>query len=40
MIQFFETGVAPVSHEQTIDVIAVRTAAIKAADKPFEWIEL
>lgn len=40
MVQFFETGVAPVSHEQTIDVIAARTAAIKAADKPFEWIEL
>lgn len=40
MIDFFETGVAPVTHEQTIDVIAVRTAAIKAAATPFEWIEL
>ncbi len=40
MIQFFETGIAPVSHEQTVDVIAVRTAAIQAASKPFEWIEL
>lgn len=40
MIAFFETGVAPVTHEQTIDVIAVRTAAIKAAETPFEWIEL
>lgn len=40
MIAFFETGVAPVSHEQTIDVIAVRTAAIQAAKTPFEWIEL
>ena len=40
MIQFFETGKAPVSHEQTIDVIAVRSAAIEAADKTFEWVEL
>lgn len=40
MVAFFETGVAPVTHEQTIDVIAVRTAAIKAAETPFEWIEL
>lgn len=40
MVTFFETGVAPVSHEQTIDVIAVRTAAINAAATPFEWIEL
>ena len=40
MIRFFETGEAPVSHEQTIDVMAVRSAAIKAADTPFEWIEL
>ena len=40
MIKFFETGVAPVSHEQTIDVIALRTAAIQAASTPFEWIEL
>lgn len=40
MIKFFETGKAPVSHEQTIDVIAVRSAAIQAADKPFEWVEL
>ena len=40
MIQFFETAKAPVTHEQTIDVIAVRTAAIKACETPFEWVEL
>jgi len=40
MVKFFETGVAPVSHEQTIDVIAIRTAAIKACETPFEWIAL
>lgn len=40
MIKFFETGVAPVSHEQTIDVIALRGVAMQAASTPFEWIEL
>ena len=40
MVEFFKTGEAPVTHEQTIDVIAVRTAAIQAASTPFEWIEL
>ena len=40
MIQFFETEKAPVTHEQTIDVIAVRTAAIKACETPFVWVEL
>lgn len=40
MLQFFETAKAPVTHEQTIDVIAVRTAAIKACETPFKWVEL
>lgn len=40
MIDFFKTGKAPVTHNQTIDVIAVRTAVIKACDTPFVWIEL
>ena len=40
MIEFFDTGAAPVAHEQTIDVIAVREAAIRACSTPFEWIEL
>lgn len=40
MITFFETGEVPVPHEQTIDVIAARTAAIKASDTPYKWIEL
>ena len=40
MIEFFKTGVAPVSHEQTIDVIAIRTAVVKACDTPYEWIAL
>ena len=40
MIAFFETGEVPVTQEQTIDVMAVRTVAMQAASTPFEWIEL
>ncbi len=38
MIEFFETGIVPVPQEQTISVIAVRAAAIKACETPFEWV--
>lgn len=38
MIEFFDTGVIPVPKEQTIDVIAVRTAGLKAFETPFTWI--
>ena len=40
MIKFFETGVIPVAHEQTIDIMALRSTAIQAANTPFEWFEL
>ena len=40
MIRFFETGEAPVTHAQTIDVIAIRAAAVEACGTPFRWIEL
>ena len=40
MIRFFETGETPVTHEQTIDVMALCSTAIQAAATPFEWIEL
>lgn len=40
MIRFFETGEAPVSHQQTIDVMAIRSAAIEACNTPFVWVEL
>lgn len=40
MLEFFKSGVAPVSHEQTIDVIAIRTAVVKACETPYEWIIL
>ena len=40
MIRFFETGVAPVSHEQTIDVMAIRSAVIGACSTPYIWFDL
>lgn len=40
VIKFFDTGVAPVAPEQTVDVIAIRTAGEKAMQTPFTWVEL
>lgn len=40
MIHFFETGEAPVTHAQTIDVMAIRAAAIAACNTPFVWVDL
>lgn len=40
MIQFFETGNIPVPHKQTIEVIAIREAGLKAMQKPFEWVKI
>ena len=40
LVEFFDTGVAPVPHSQTIDVIAVREAGLKAMKTPFTWVEV
>ncbi|MBR6767054.1 MAG: hypothetical protein IKM02_03800 [Clostridia bacterium] len=40
MIEFFETGIVPVPHEQTVQVIAIREAGMKAMKTPFEWVEV
>ena len=40
MLKFFETGIVPVPHENTVEVIAIREAGIKAMEKPFEWVEV
>lgn len=40
LVEFFKTGKAPVTNEQTIDVIAIREAGIKALKTPFVWIDL
>ena len=40
LVQFFETGEIPVSHEETIAIMAVREASIKATEHPGEWIDV
>lgn len=40
MLQFFETGIVPVPHEQTVQVIAIREAGMKAMKTPFEWVKV
>ena len=40
LINFFDTGVVPVSYEQTIDVIAVREAGLKAMNTPYKWVDV
>ena len=40
LIKFYDTGVVPVPHSQTIDVIAVREAGLKAMNTPFTWVEV
>lgn len=40
MADFFLNGDVSVSHEETIAVISIREAALKAALRPGEWIEV
>lgn len=40
LVQFFDTGIVPVPTTQTIDVIAVREAGIKAMQTPFCWVNV
>ena len=40
LIEFYDTGVVPVPHSQTVDVIAIREAGLKAIKTPFTWIEV
>ena len=40
VIKFFDTGILPVKPENTIDVIAIRTAGERAIKKPFVWVEV
>lgn len=40
LVKFFDTGIAPVPHSQTVNVIATINAGHKAAEKPFTWIEV
>lgn len=40
LVQFFRTGKIPVSHEETILIMAVREAALKAVECAGKWIEV
>ena len=40
IVRFFETGDIPVPHEQTLTVIGLREAGLKAMQKPYQWIKL
>lgn len=40
LVRFFKTGAIPVEHSETVEIMAIREAAIKAADHPGEWIYL
>jgi len=40
LITFFDTGIVPVPHEQTVDVISVRETGMKALKTPYQWIAI
>lgn len=40
LIEFFRTGEVPVPHKNTIEVIAIRDALMKASRQPFVWVEI
>ena len=40
LVEFFNKGEVPVAHSQTIDVIAIREAGLKAMKTPFEWVQV
>ncbi len=40
LVRFFDIGEIPVSHAQTVQVIAIREAGLKAMEKPFTWVEV
>ena len=40
LVKFFDTGIVPVPHQQTVNVVAVIDAGRRASEKPFTWIEV
>ena len=38
LVRFFETGEPPVSQQETMAIMRVRTAAVEASRRPGEWI--
>ena len=40
LVHFFRTGEVPVTHEETVSIMAVREAVMQAAAQPGVWVEL
>ncbi len=40
LVEFFRTGEIPVSHAETISIMAVREAVLKAATQPGVWVSV
>ena len=40
MVDFFQDRQIQVPHEETLRIMAVRGAGVKAVQKPFTWIEV
>ena len=40
LVKFFKTGVVPVPHEQTVEIMALREKGIQALQCPGVWVEL
>ncbi len=40
LVGFFDTGAVPVEHDRTVDVIGIRSAIIRASERPYQWIKI
>ena len=40
LVGFFRTGEAPVSHAESLSIMAARGAAIEASKNPFVWLDV
>ena len=40
LVDFFQSGTIKVSHEETLRIMAVRGAGLRAAELPGKWIEV
>ena len=40
MLDMFRTGKAPIEHNETIAIMAIREACINAKNKPLEWVSV
>jgi hypothetical protein len=40
LVEFFRTRTAPVTHQATIDIMALREAGLRALETPGEWVNV